>query len=366
MDNEVDIIIIGAGVIGLSIARSLSRKGCQTLLVEKNKNFGMGISSRNSEVIHAGLYHHPEMLKSNLCVKGKKALYEYAQKRHIPHKNCGKLVVATNSSELPKLEAIMGNAQKCGVHDLKMMTEKECKTMEPDIKAAAGLFSPSSGVIDTHSYMLSLLGDAESNGAEIAYQTEVTDIKKINNKFIITTKGADKTFFDIGCSTLINAAGLGAMKIAHMINDLNKSHIPELIMAKGSYFSYSGKTNFKHLIYPVPIIGGLGIHLTLDMAGGVKFGPDVEFIQHEEYDVMNSSKKTFLDLIKTYYPSIDETKLHPDYAGIRPKTSKKGDDFNIQFEAEHGIIGLVNLFGIESPGLTASLAIADHVTEKII
>lgn len=366
MNNKINIIIIGAGVIGLSIAQKLSKKKLDVLIIEKNKSFGMGISSRNSEVIHAGLYHSPEMLKTTLCVKGKNDLYEYAEKHYIPHKNCGKLVVATSEQELPKLESIHQNAQKCGVNDLSILTEKECKKLAPETNALAGLFSPSSGIIDTHSYMLSLLGNAENNGVQVAYQTEIIEIEKVKNEFLITTQDIDNNIFTISCDILINAAGLGAMKIAHMIDDLDKSNIPELIMAKGSYFSYSGRTNFKHLIYPIPIVGGLGIHLTLDMSGAVRFGPDVEFVQHEEYNVNNSSKKIFLDLIKTYYPSIDETKLHPDYAGIRPKISKQGEDFNIQFETEHGIRGLVNLFGIESPGLTASLAIADYVTEKII
>ncbi len=322
----------------------------------------MGISSRNSEVIHAGLYFPPNMLKTKLCITGKHQLYEYAQKRKIAYKKCGKLLVACSIHEITKLEHIKLNAENCGIDDLTWLTKDQCHALEPDISAVAGILSPSSGVIDTHAYMFSLLGDLENSGGQAVYNTKITAITKIPTGFEIKTNDN----YSIQCKTLINAAGLGAMDIAHMIEALDKKYIPKLVMAKGHYFSYSGKTNFKHLIYPLPFVGGLGVHLTIDMSGKVKFGPDVHFIEQEEYSVSIKLKTAFLRSIKHYFPKIDETKLHPDYAGIRPKLTKEGIDFDIQFPKNHAIEGLVNLFGIESPGLTSSLAIADYVAENIL
>ncbi len=361
MKDHIDIVIIGAGVIGLAIARSLALKGKQVLIIEAEKNFGMAISSRNSEVIHAGIYNEPTMLKSSLCIAGKNALYDYVKTRNIGHNQCGKLIVASHNSEVSKLQQIKTNAEQCGVNDLQLLTEKECNSFEPDIKAIAGILSPSSGIINSHDYMLSLLTDVENSSGMVAYNSQVTDIKKTSSGFCITTNNN----YQLNCQILINAAGLGAIKIAHMISDLDKNHIPSLYLAKGNYFSYGGKCNFNHLIYPLPEAGGLGIHLTFDMAGAVKFGPDVEFIEHEDYQVTSSSKTKFIEIIKKYYPTIDQSKLNADYAGIRPKISKQGADFGIQFSKDHGVEGLVNLFGIESPGLTASLAIGQHVAEQL-
>lgn len=345
-------------MIGLSIARALTDKGKDVLILEREKNFGMGISARNSEVIHAGIYNPPHMLKSSLCIIGKKALYDYAKMRNIPHNNCGKLIVATGDEELEALEKIKLNAVECGVNDLSLLTVDQCRALEPEINAVAGILCPSSGVIDSHSYMMALLADVENQGGGVVYNTEITAIEKKQNGFTITTND----HYSLDCDLIINAAGLGAINVARMIGELSDDHIPTLHMAKGTYFSYSGKTNFKQLIYPIPQKGGLGIHLTLNMAGGVKFGPDVEFIEREDYAVNASKKTKFIQSIKKYYPQIDEHKLHADYAGIRPKLTKEGSDFNIQFESDHAVEGLVNLFGIESPGLTASLAIADYVT----
>ncbi|HPF45609.1 MAG TPA: NAD(P)/FAD-dependent oxidoreductase [Emcibacteraceae bacterium] len=361
MTDHIEIIIIGAGVIGLSIAKSLAEKGHEVLVIEKEKDFGMGISSRNSEVIHAGLYFTPEMQKTTLCIKEKKRLYDYAKSHHITHHRCGKLIVASSHDEIPKLRQIYQNANNCGIDDLAYLTKDQCKSFEPDIVAEAGLFSPSSGIIDSHSYMLSLLGDLEAAGGKVAYNVNIRTIEKSDRKFLVSTSDD----YQISSNWLINAAGLGAMNIAHLIKDLDPGNIPELIMAKGHYFSYSGKTRFRHLVYPIPFVGGLGVHLTLDMAGGVKFGPDVHFIDHENYSVDPALKDDFVNSVKRYFPAIDADKLHPGYAGIRPKLSRHGKDFNIQFEKEHAIKGLVNLFGMESPGLTASLAIADYITEKL-
>ena len=361
MSDHVDTVIIGAGVIGLSLARTLSRLKKNVLILEREKSFGMGVSSRNSEVIHAGLYFEADMLKSSLCVRGKEMLYQYAAKRHIPHKRCGKLLVACTEAELPKLEWIRQNAENCGVYDLELLTKDDCAALEPDISAVGGILSPSSGVIDSHSFMLCLLADTENSGGQVVFNTIISAIEKTASGFKITTSDD----YSISCDLLINAAGLGAMKIAHMIEALDKSHIPELVMAKGHYFSYSAKTNFRHLVYPLPFQGGLGVHLTLDTAGAVIFGPDMHYVEHEKYDVNHSLKIDFVNSIKKYFPGIDDTKLRADYAGIRPKLSKDGLDFCIQFKKNHAIKGLINLFGIESPGLTASLAIADYIKEQM-
>ena len=361
MTDHVDIIIVGAGVVGLAIAKTLSDQGQNVLVLEKEKSFGMGTSSRNSEVIHAGLYFDKSWMKTKFCVRGKEMLYEYAANRNIPHKRCGKLMVACSEAELPKLEEIKDNAWNNGVRDIVPLSKRTCVDLEPDINAVEGVFSPSSGVIDTHSYMLSLLADLENNGGQAVFNSDVKRIEKSNTGFTVTLQENYK----INCSKLINAAGLGAQNIAQTIDALDQKLVPELVMAKGHYFSYSGKTNFKHLIYPLPFQGGLGIHLTLDMSGGVKFGPDVIYVKDEEYSVNNSLKTKFIDSIRYYFPSLDPEKLHPDYAGIRPKLSKDGLDFMIQFDDDHGLPGLVNLFGIESPGLTSSLAIADYIGEYL-
>tara|TARA_R110002096_G_scaffold416576_3_gene619629 strand:+ start:69066 stop:70154 length:1089 start_codon:yes stop_codon:yes gene_type:complete len=361
MQDHVNTIVIGAGVIGLAIAKKLSEHGREVLVLEKEKNFGMGISSRNSEVIHAGLYFSPNMLKSKLCISGKDQLYQYARSRGIPHRRCGKLLVACSEAELFKLEQIKLNAEFCGVDDLESLSAADCLKLEPDLSAVAGLFSPSSGVIDSHSLMVSLLGDLENAGGQAVFKTTIKRIEKTSSGFLITLNDD----YQISSNILINAAGLGAMDVAHLIDALDKSLIPELVMAKGHYLSYCGRTNFKHLVYPLPFQGGLGIHLTLDMAGGVKFGPDVVYVKDEDYNLTTLNKTTFIHSIKHYFPSVEPDKLTPDYAGIRPKLSKDGEDFLIQFPTDHGIEGLINLLGMESPGLTSCLSIADYVMENI-
>jgi len=371
MNNLLDVIIIGAGVNGLSIAKALSSKSLDVLVLEKEDNFGMGISSRNSEVIHAGIYNPPGFLKSSLCVSGNRKLYQYANARNIPHNACGKLIIASNKSELSRLESLKKNAEKCGVNDLELINADQCHKFEPDINAFAALHSPTSGIIDSHTYMMSLVADIENQNGQIVYRTEIIAIEKTTNGFSITTKNRDNETYTLSCCLLINAAGLGAMDIAQMIDALDKKHVPELHYAKGNYFSYSGKNAFHKLIYPLPAIGGLGIHLTLDMAGGIKFGPDVEHIKTQDYSVNPALKSEFAMAIKKYYPSLDEKKLHPSFAGIRPKLSPPIAgapllDFDIQFNSDHGIEGLVNLFGVESPGLTSSLAIGDYVVENLI
>ncbi|MCC3861075.1 NAD(P)/FAD-dependent oxidoreductase [Pseudemcibacter aquimaris] len=361
MSDHQDIIVIGAGVIGLSIAKHLSEAGREVLVLEKEKHFGMITSSRNSEVIHAGLYFAPDWLKTKLCVRGKELLYEYAAQRHIPHQRCGKILVAMSDAEQERLDDIKSKAELNGVHDLTPLSKADIKNIEPDISGEAGLFSPSSGIIDSHMHMVNMIGDIEDNSGMIAYNVEIAAIEKLNHGFkIIMADG-----YTLTCNLLINAAGLGAQKLATKIDAMSSELIPPRVMAKGHYFSYTGKTNFKHLVYPVPGKGSLGLHLCIDTGGGVKFGPDINFVEEEEYSVPETLKEKFVSVVSEYFPNIDPDKLHPDYAGIRPKLSESGLDFDIGFQDKHGIEGLVNLFGMESPGLTSNLAIGEYVRDKI-
>lgn len=361
MTDHQDIIIIGAGVVGLSIGKHLAEMGRDVIILEKEKHFGMGTSSRNSEVIHAGLYFAPEWLKTQLCVRGKELLYQYSDFRHIPHQRCGKIIVASEADEIHKLENIKEKAAKNGVTDLTNLSQSEIKRLEPDIAGLEGLFSPSSGIIDSHMLMVNMIGDIEDNGGMIAYNIDIERIEKHNSSFKVTMKDG----YALTCNTLINSAGLGAQELARKIDVMPSHLIPERIMAKGHYFTYSAKANFKHLVYPLPNKGSLGLHLCIDTGGGVKFGPDINIVDKEEYDVPLILKEKFFNAVKRYFPSVDPEKLNPDYAGIRPKLSEKGLDFNIQFQDSHGIEGLINLFGMESPGLTSSLAIGEYVREKI-
>jgi L-2-hydroxyglutarate oxidase LhgO len=361
MTDHINTVIIGAGVIGLAIAKSLSTIGTDLVVLERENTFGSGVSSRNSQVIHAGLYFNSEMLKTKLCVKGKEMLYTYANSHHIPHNRCGKLLVASNIDELPKLDTIQKSAIANGIHDLTHLSKADSFVLEPDIAAVEALLSPSSGIIDVHSYLVSMIGDIEDNGGMIAYNTNIKAIEKLPVGFKIIMEDD----YVITCDFLINAAGLGAQTLAAKIDALDKCHIPKLVMAKGHYFSYTGRTNFKHLIYPLPNKGSLGLHLCLNTAGEVKFGPDINIVEHEEYDINPSIKTKFIESITKYFPKLDPKKLRPDYAGIRPKLSKEGLDFCIQSTDTHGIEGLINLFGMESPGLTSSLAIGEYVKDKI-
>jgi L-2-hydroxyglutarate oxidase LhgO len=361
MTDHQDIIIIGAGVIGLSIGKHLAADGRDVIILEKEKHFGMGTSSRNSEVIHAGLYFAPDWLKTKLCVRGNEMLYHYANERHIPHQRCGKIIVASDTDEIEKLTTIKEKAAKNGVPDLTNLSQSEINKLEPDIAGLEGLFSPSSGIIDSHMLMVNMIGDIEDNGGMIAYNIEIAAIKKHNAGFKVTMNDG----YEITCNLLINAAGLGAQEVAQNIDAMPSQLIPNRVMAKGHYFSYSGRANFKHLVYPIPNEGSLGLHLCIDTGGGVKFGPDINIVDKEEYDVSPMLKEKFVTAVKRYFPMVDPAKLNPDYAGIRPKLSEKALDFNMQFQDTHSIEGLINLFGIESPGLTSSLAIGDYISGKI-
>ena len=362
---EVDTVIIGAGVVGLACARALARAGHEVYILEKEDTFGTGISSRNSEVIHAGLYYPPGSLKAELCVRGNRLMRQFCDDYHVDYRMPGKLVVATTEEEIAKLQDIKANAEQCDVHDLRMLDREQCRNLEPELDILAALFSPSSGIVDSHGLMLALLGDAEEHGAMVAYGTEVTGLSRTSaGEFAIIGQDKDQNKTEIHCRHLVNAAGLGATKLASTIDELAPQTVPKTWFAKGNYFSYAGKIPFRHLIYPVPTKGSLGTHLTPDLGGQGKFGPDIQWVKEENYDVDESRKPLFVDSIRKYWPGLDESRLQSAYSGIRPKVVPPeiaSQDFIIQGSAGHGLRGFVNLMGIESPGLTSSLAIAEKV-----
>ena len=368
---KVDVLVIGAGVIGLAVARELAKTyrgtGKEVWLLERNESFGMETSSRNSEVIHAGIYYAPESLKATLCLKGRKALYAYCEANQIPYKRCGKLIVACNIAQEKQLQHIKANAEKNGVNDLRLLNKDELHVMEPQLSACAALLSPSTGVIDSHAYMTQLLADFEAFGGQFVAKSELSFIAA-------TDAGSEWEIVGQGTRLLadkcVNSAGLFAAEL------LAGSSIekPPVSFAKGDYFSYASAVPFTHLVYPVPEDGGLGVHLTLDMGGAARFGPDVMWLDLEQkpsqlnYQVSAEKRDQFASSIARYWPKVDADSLHPDYSGVRPKLSKSGDpaaDFLFQGTREHGVTGLVNLFGMESPGLTASLAIAEYIREML-
>ena len=361
-----DAVVIGAGAVGLAVARQLARAGRQTVILEKNPQTGMETSARNSEVIHAGLYYPPGSLKARLCVQGRDLLYRFCESHGVRHRRLGKLIIATGQDE--KLAAIAANAAANGVADLKPLSRAEIKALEPELAAREGLFSPSTGIIDSHQYMLALLGDAEEAGASLARGAAVMGVERSGTGFAVTVENAGETL-TLETPLLVNCAGLWAQHVATRIDGLDNRFVPSLHLAKGNYVALSGKSPFRHLVYPVPEPGGLGVHLTLDMGGGARFGPDVEWLATNDpaaidYRVADDLPTRFAPRIAAWWPGLDPARLMPGYSGVRPKLAGPGEadaDFRIDGPAVHGLAGLVNLFGIESPGLTASLAIAAHV-----
>lgn len=366
--HEVDCVVAGAGVVGLAIARALALSGRSVLVIEKADAIGTGTSARNSEVIHAGIYYTPGSLKARLCVEGRERLYAYCRDRDIGHARTGKLIVAVEPVQLDKLSAIQANAQRSGVADLELLTRAQAQNLEPALNCAGALLSPSTGIIDGHALMLSLRGDAEAAGASFAFLTTVTGATTGSDGIEIRTQDADGEPFALQAGAFINAAGLDAQALAGHIEGFPQNRIPPLWLARGNYFALSGSSPFSRLIYPVPVDGGLGVHLTLDLAGSARFGPDVEWVDGVDYTVDPVRGTVFYDEIRRYWPDLADGALQPAYAGIRPKLSGPGQpaaDFMIQGPPDHGAGRLINLFGIESPGLTASLAIADHVVELL-
>jgi L-2-hydroxyglutarate oxidase LhgO len=360
--ERVGAIVIGAGAVGLAIARQLSRDAGGVLVLEQEDAIGTGVSSRNSEVIHAGLYYNAGSLKAHLCVAGRRMLYSYCREHGVDARQCGKLVVADRSEQLPELMAIRDQGARNGVDDLELISATEAKSFEPELHCAGALLSPSSGIIDSHQYMLALQGDAESDGCSVVLRTPVLSGRTSGSRIILTA-GANGDE-EIAADLVVNSAGLSAQAVASCIEGLDTRFVPRLHLAKGNYFALGGRPPFRRLVYPVPEPGGLGIHFTLDLTGAGRFGPDVEWIDCVNYDVDPARVAAFHDSIRRYWPGYDPVRLQAAYAGVRPKVERpggSGTDFIIQGPAEHGCAGLINLFGIESPGLTASLAIAEHV-----
>lgn len=358
--DHIQTVVIGAGVVGLAIARQLALSGHDVLILEREKVIGSGISARNSEVIHAGLYYPQGSLKARHCVDGRKRLYDFCRTHHVPHKQCGKLIVASDESQVPQLEKILQSGRANGVEDLVLLDQAALKEKEPALNGVAALWCPVSGIVDSHTLMLALRGDVEEQGGVVAFNADVTHIDYAVGGFHIRMKDGSA----ITADNLINAAGLFAPAVARKIDALNPALVPTAYLAKGNYFTLSRRAPFTHLIYPLPEPGGLGIHLTLDLAGQARFGPDVEWVMDENYAVDPKRGEAFYAAIRRYWPDLQDGDLQPGYAGIRPKITPEGApaaDFVIQGPSVHGLPGLVNLFGIESPGLTSSLSLAAAV-----
>jgi L-2-hydroxyglutarate oxidase LhgO len=358
--DEIECVVIGAGVIGLAVARALAQAGREVIILEREDHFGSGISSRNSEVIHAGIYYPANSLKARFCVSGRDRLYEYCASHGVTHKRCGKLIVATDEKQKDELQRIAAAAARNGVSDIQHLTGEAARAMEPELQCVAALFSPSTGIIDSHGLMLSLLGDAQASGAVIAYGSPVSGMRVESDGIVVRINDEDT----LKARIVVNAGGLDAAPLTHRIEGFNQAFARRSYYAKGNYFTLAGRTPFSRLVYPAPEPGGLGVHLTLDLAGQARFGPDVEWIDAPNYDVNPSRADKFYAVIRTYWPGLRDGALTPAYAGVRPKLTPAGApaaDFQIEGPREHGARGLINLLGIESPGLTSSLAIADHV-----
>lgn len=368
--ERIDAAVVGAGVVGLAIARALAVRGRSVVILEQADRFGSEISARNSEVIHAGLYYPDASLKASLCVEGCARLYRYCADRGVPHRRLGKLVVAAETGAVDRLAALSAQGMRNGVADLAMLEGPQVRRLEPAVRCVAGLWSPSTGIIDSHALMLSLLGDAEDAGAALAVRSRVDSIEPGPDGLVLRIGAADRpdrgeASMTLAAGVVVNAAGLGAPALAAATGGLPPGAVPRLQLAKGHYFALrSGRAPFSRLIYPLPEPGGLGIHLTLDLAGQARFGPDVAWVDRCEYGVPADLAPRFVAAIRTYWPGLPDDGLVPAYAGIRPKLTGPGEpgvDFRIDGPAHHGVAGLVNLFGIESPGLTAALALADRV-----
>ena len=366
MAERIDCAVVGAGVIGLAVARALALAGREVIVLEAADAIGTETSSRNSEVIHAGIYYPTGSLKARMCVAGKEFLYRYCAERGIEHRRCGKLIVATSPAQTTQLERIRLQAAANGAGDLRPISAAEARAMEPALHCEAALVSPSTGIIDSHGLMLAYQGDAEAHGAMIAFLSPVESGRVGNEGIELVVGGAEP--MRLLCRSVVNAAGLGAQPLARRLAGLDPRHVPPLHFAKGNYFSLAGRAPFSRLIYPVPEPGGLGVHITIDLGGQARFGPDVEWIDAIDYAVDPARADRFYAEVRRYWPALQDGALQPAYSGVRPKLAPAGaaaSDFVIQGPEAHGVAGLVNLFGIESPGLTASPAIAEAVAERL-
>ena len=364
--DKVDIIVIGAGVVGLAVARALALRGREVMVLEAANAIGLGTSSRNSEVIHAGIYYPQGSLKAQLCVRGKQLLYDYCAQRGIGHSRCGKLIVATSPSQVAQLQSIIAKAAANEVHDLVLLSREQARVLEPQLECVAAIHSPSTGIVDSHALMLSLQGETENAGGFVVLNTAVAHISRAQAAIeIIAFDGTE-----LATNIVINSAGLHAPLLASRIKGLDAQHVPPTFWAKGNYFTLTGKSPFSRLIYPVPETAGLGVHLTIDLGGQARFGPDVQWVDSPDDLAVDPSRgDAFYAEVRKYWPGLKDGALQPSYAGIRPKLQGPGEaagDFVIQGESTHGIAGLVNLFGIESPGLTSALAIGGYVSQMLL
>jgi L-2-hydroxyglutarate oxidase LhgO len=360
--GSVECVVVGGGIIGLAVARALAQAGREVLLLEKERWIGQDTSSRNSEVIHAGLYYPEGSLKARFCVEGRHKLYAYCAARDVPHKRIGKLVVAVSEDEIATLKRVIEHAQAAGVTDLEWLDAKDARALEPALSCVAAFHSPSTGIIDSHALMQAYQTDAENAGASVVLRAPVLTGRVTRDGFTLEIGGSEQMALD--CKLLVNSAGLYGPSLARRIAGIPPATIPPDYYCRGVYFTLAGRAPFKRLVYPVPEHAGLGVHLTLDMGGAARFGPDTEWIDGIDYTVDARRGDKFYAAIRSYWPGIADGALQPGYAGIRPKISgpkEPAADFMIAGPARHGVPNLVNLFGIESPGLTASLAIADHV-----
>ena len=375
--ERIDATVIGAGVIGLAVGRALARKGLETIVLERADGFGTVTSSRNSEVIHAGLYYPSGSLKARLCVAGRERLYAYCAEKGIEHRRCGKLLVASGQAQRARLEQIQAQGQVNGVHDLQWLDAAQLRTLEPGLCADIALWSPSTGIIDSHGLMLALLGDLEAAGGALALRSPVEGVEAVEEggtRAMHRLQVGGEASMALDARIVVNAAGLWAPGVARHIAGLADEHVPRARYAKGNYFSLAAKAPFTHLIYPTPEAAGLGVHLTLDLADQARFGPDVQWITPAspdaiDYRVDTSRAGAFEAAIRSYWPGLPDHALQPAYSGVRPKLAAADGtalvDFVVQGPEAHGVPGLVNLYGIESPGLTASLAIADEVVSRL-
>jgi L-2-hydroxyglutarate oxidase LhgO len=362
----MQVLVIGAGVIGLAVARAASLRGHDVTVAEATGGIGNGISSRNSEVIHAGLYYPTDSVRARHCTRGRRMLYEFCASHGVAHRKCGKLVVATDAAELNKVETILAQGQANGVEGLELIGGNAARAMEAELSCIGAVWSPQSGIIDSHGFMLALRGEIEDRGGMIAFATTVERMRFNAPRWQVQCAGRDAGI--VGFDAVVNAAGLGAQALARRIEGYPAEKVPRLVLAKGNYFGFAGRPVFSRLIYPTPVDGGLGVHVTIDLAGRMRFGPDVEWISQESYTVDPRRAEAFYDRIRAYWPKLPAGSLVPDYCGIRPKLTGPGEpaaDFMIAGEPAHGLPRLVTLFGIESPGLTASLSLAEEVVSYL-
>ena len=363
--EKVECVVIGAGVVGLAVARALALQGREVMVLEAAHAIGTGTSSRNSEVIHAGIYYPQGSLKASLCVKGKAMLYDYCAARGIGHSRCGKLIVATTAEQVAQLQGIVKKAAANGVHDLVLISRKEALAMEPRLQCVAAVHSPGTGIVDSHALMLALQGDLENVGGLVVLNSPIAHARCALDA--ITLIAEDGT--ELQAQQIVNAAGLQAQPLARRFAGFDSEHVPPSYYAKGNYFTLAGRSPFSRLIYPVPEAAGLGVHLTIDLGGQAKFGPDVQWVESADDLVVDPARgDAFYAEVRKYWPELQDGALTPGYAGMRPKIQaphEAAKDFLIQGPAVHGVPGLVNLFGIESPGLTSSLAIGEHVAQLL-